>query len=66
MGAVGWSSRLGRSGRSPYTDEDEAYTTRGFFFCFAAATRRCSTPVTLEELAPSGSSTERGTDRSAA
>ena len=66
MGAVGWSSRLGRSGRSPYTEDEDAYTTRGFFFWRAAATRTWSVPVTFEALAPSGSATERGTERIAA
>src|SRR5262244_4106857 len=66
MGAVGCSSRLGRSGRSPYTDDEEAYTTRGFFFWRAAATKTCSVPVTFEALAPRGSATERGTERMAA
>src|SRR5438093_305833 len=65
MGAGRWSSRLGSSGRSPYTEDDEAYTTR--FTCRRrAASSTCSVPFTLLSLAPSGSFTERGTERMAA
>src|SRR3990167_6012357 len=46
-------------------DEDEAYTTRRTP-ASRAASRRFSVPVTLFSFAPSGSSTERGTERMAA
>ena len=65
MGAAGWSSRLGRSGRSPYTDDDDAYTTRATR-ARRAASSTWSVPVTLFALAPRGSFTDRGTDRIAA
>src|SRR3990172_1354308 len=46
-------------------DEDEAYTTRRTP-ASRAAVRRFSVPVTLFSFAPSGSSTDRGTERMAA
>jgi hypothetical protein len=57
---------LGSSGRSPYTEDDDAYTTRGFFFCFEAAWRTFMVPVTFAALQPRGSATDRGTERMAA
>src|SRR5206468_8472081 len=65
IGAGGCSSRLGGSGRSPYTDDDDAYTTRATR-ARRAASSTLSVPVTLFSLAPRGSFTDRGTDRIAA
>src|SRR2546430_13206383 len=65
IGAGGCSSCFGRSGRSPYTDDDDPYTTRATR-PRRAASSTLSVPVTLFSLAPSGSFTERGTDRIAA
>src|SRR5882724_10052884 len=65
MGAGAWSSRLGSSGLAPYTDDEEAYTTRGTAWRRAASST-CRVPSTLLALAPSGSATERGTERMAA
>ena len=56
---------MGSSGRSPYTDDDEAYTTRRTP-ARRAASSTFNVPVTLWSLAPSGSATERGTERMAA
>jgi len=49
----------------PYTDEDEAMTTRSVLASRAASTT-LSVPVTLTALVASGSCTERGTDGRAA
>src|SRR3990172_868053 len=64
MGAGGGASRLGRAGRAPAVGEG-GYRTRGTG-ASRAAVRRFSVPVTLFSFAPSGSSTERGTERMAA
>ena len=56
---------MGNSGFAPYTEDDDAYTTRGTP-AVRAACRTCSVPVTLFSLAPRGSATDRGTDRMAA
>src|SRR5205823_7924323 len=50
---------------SPYTDDDDAYTTRATR-ARRAASSTWSVPVTLFALAPRGSFTDRGTDRIAA
>src|SRR5689334_22559585 len=65
IGAGGCSSHFGSGGSSPYTDDDEAYTTRRTP-ARRAASSTVRVPLTLWSLAPSGSSTERGTDRMAA
>src|SRR5437763_8349826 len=64
-GAGGMSSVSGSVGWSPYTDDDDEYTTRRTPASTAAfSTRRL--PVTLTACVPMGSSIERGTRASAA
>ena len=65
MGIVCRSSRLGSAGFAPYTDDEDAKTTRRTPLSRAASST-LSVPMTFEALLVSGSRTERGTDGRAA
>ena len=65
MGSGVMSSRFGRSGFAPYTDDDEANTTRRTP-ASRAVSRMLRVPVTFDSLLVSGSCTERGTEGRAA
>ena len=54
IGATGWSSRFGSCGFEPYTDDEDAYTTRRTP-ASRAASRTFSVPVTFTAFVVSGS-----------
>ena len=59
------SSVFGNTSRSPYTEDDEAYTIRLTFASFAAL-RIFSVPTTLTSFEVNGSFTDLGTEGNAA
>ena len=65
MGLAGISSRFGKTGELPYTDDEDAYTTR-FTFASFAATNTFNVPVTFTSFVAIGLSTERATEGKAA